>query len=482
MTSVNNNSTNSSIKNLTSNGFSNLGLSNQIVEALTEHGYILPTKVQIQAIPVALEGRDLIVSSPTGSGKTAAFMLPAIQRLTLTETKRNLNSSTRIRGKFTTAKPKLLVLTPTRELAVQVKDAAENYGKYLRRLRTTNILGGVSYHQQLNNLKRDPEIIVATPGRLIDFLQRRCIDLSELRMLVLDEADRMLDMGFIEDIEKIISHTPKERQTLLFSATIDNQLSALTNKLMNNPLRIEVKAEIQKQENIAQSMLWADDTTHKDRLLSHLLNDTALDQAIIFTATKNNADTLAARLSASGITSAALHGNLPQHARTRTLSSLRSRRLRVLVATDIAARGIDVPGITHVFNYDLPKFAEDYVHRIGRTGRAGRAGVAVSLVEHGEINAVKRIERFTRKTLLVNIIKGLEPKLRTPSRDTSRLGNRSRFSRGKNNQDRKNISNNLSKSYERNFKRAHTNNHQISDKRKANVFSQSNQPRMNRSI
>lgn len=407
------------------NGFTKLGLSEPIVSALIKHGYTEPTAVQVQAIPAALAGKDLLVSSPTGSGKTAAFMLPAIQRLTALLTASNASPKNQaFRSRTPIARPRLLVLTPTRELAVQVSRAADDYSGQLRRLKTVSILGGVPYAQQLNSLKHDPEIIVATPGRLIDYLNRRRIDLSQLVMLVLDEADRMLDMGFVDDIEKIISCSPKNRQTLLFSATIDDKIGSLTQRLMNSPIRVEVNAGVQKRENITQSMIWVDDIAHKDRLLSHLLSDRTLDQAIVFTATKSNAALLAARLSASGFMSAALHGDLPQYARTKTLSSLRARRLQVLVATDIAARGIDVPGITHVFNYDLPKFAEDYVHRIGRTGRAGRSGIAISLVDHSEMGAVKRIERFTRQPLPVSIVQGFEPRRPIPSKTRSAPGGR----------------------------------------------------------
>nr|WP_091906643.1 DEAD/DEAH box helicase [Chitinasiproducens palmae] len=404
------------------NEFASLGLSAPIVSALTAAGYTQPTPVQRRAIPAALEGRDLLVSSPTGSGKTAAFMLPAIQRLS-TET---VSGADRSRSRYPVARPRLLVLTPTRELAVQVSRAAETYGRDLRQLRTVSILGGVPYAQQLAWLKRDPEIIVATPGRLIDHLQRGRIELSALSMLVLDEADRMLDMGFVEDIETIIAATPASRQTLLFSATLDGKVASLTRTMMNDALRIEIAAEPARRDNIVQSVLWVDDRAHKDRLLSHLLSDAALDQAIVFTATKSDAAQLAVRLSDEGFASAALHGDLPQHARTKTLGWLRSRRLRVLVATDIAARGIDVPGITHVFNYDLPKFAEDYVHRIGRTGRAGRSGIAVSLAEHAEIGAVKRIERFTRQPLPVNVIEGFEPRRPAPSKTARPTGGRGR--------------------------------------------------------
>ncbi|MGQ7883881.1 DEAD/DEAH box helicase, partial [Burkholderia pseudomallei] len=271
------------------------------------------------------------------------------------------------------------VLTPTRELAMQVTTAASTYGKHLRRLRTVSILGGVAYGQQLMLLAKNPEILVATPGRLLDHLERGRIDLSELKMLVLDEADRMLDMGFIDDIDTIVAATPATRQTMLFSATLDGKIGSLTNRLLKDPERIEITQKIESRSNIAQTVHYVDDRDHKDRLLDHLLRDVALDQAIIFTATKIDADQLAGRLADAGFQSAALHGDLPQGARNRTIRALRERRVRVLVATDVAARGIDIPGITHVFNYDLPKFAEDYVHRIGRTGRAGRSGTAVSL-------------------------------------------------------------------------------------------------------
>jgi len=412
--------------------FASLGLSPAIVSALTATGYKAPTPVQQLAIPAALEGRDLLVSSPTGSGKTAAFMLPAIERFAQLQhaqaahpqpresreaQARNGNGASherRARRPQPVARPGLLVLTPTRELAMQVSAAATTYGKHLRRLRTVSILGGVAYGQQLMMLAKNPEIIVATPGRLLDHLEHGRIDLSTLQMLVLDEADRMLDMGFIDDIEAIVAATPVTRQTMLFSATLDNKISSLTRRLLNDPVRIEITQQIQSRANIAQTVHYVDDRAHKNRLLDHLLRDTTLDQAIVFTATKLDADQLAGQLADAGFQSAALHGDLPQGARNRTLRALRERRVRVLVATDVAARGIDVPGITHVFNYDLPKFAEDYVHRIGRTGRAGRSGTAVSLVHHAERGALKRIERFVHATLPVNVIEGFEPR-RTPA-------------------------------------------------------------------
>ncbi|RDU99534.1 DEAD/DEAH box helicase [Trinickia dinghuensis] len=405
--------------------FASLGLSPEIVSALTAAGYAAPTPVQQRAIPVAIAGRDLLVSSPTGSGKTAAFMLPAIERFAqLQKTQAAQPREPREAGGDRrqqrrgppVARPGLLVLTPTRELAMQVTTAASTYGKHLRRLRTVSILGGVAYGQQLMLLAKNPEILVATPGRLLDHLERGRIDLSQLQMLVLDEADRMLDMGFIDDIETIVAATPATRQTMLFSATLDGKIGSLTNRLLKDPERIEIARQAESRSNIAQTVHYVDDRDHKDRLLDHLLRDEALDQAIIFTATKSEADQLAGRLADAGFSSAALHGDLPQGARNRTIRALRERRVRVLVATDVAARGIDIPGITHVFNYDLPKFAEDYVHRIGRTGRAGRSGIAVSLVHHAEQGALKRIERFVRSPLPVNVIEGFEPRKSPPAR------------------------------------------------------------------
>ncbi len=406
--------------------FASLGLSPEIVSALQAAGYVKPTPVQQRAIPAGIAGRDLLVSSPTGSGKTAAFMLPAIERFaqlqkTQAQQPREPQSADRRqRRPQPVARPGLLVLTPTRELAMQVTTAASTYGKHLRRLRTVSILGGVAYGQQLMLLAKNPEILVATPGRLLDHLERGRIDLSELKMLVLDEADRMLDMGFIDDIETIVAATPASRQTMLFSATLDGKIGSLTSRLLKDPERIEIVQKMEARTNIAQTVHYVDDRDHKDRLLDHLLRDDALDQAIIFTATKIDADQLAGRLADAGFESAALHGDLPQGARNRTIRALRERRLRVLVATDVAARGIDIPGITHVFNYDLPKFAEDYVHRIGRTGRAGRSGIAVSLVHHAEQGALKRIERFVRSPLPVNVIEGFEPRKAPPRNGPSR--------------------------------------------------------------
>ncbi len=402
--------------------FEALGLHTSIQKALVEAGYTEPTPVQSQAIPAAIAGRDLMVSSQTGSGKTAAFMLPALHKFAVAGDNQALQpgktanqeaQSARSRGerpRFKAAQPKMLVLTPTRELALQVTTATDKYGSFMRRVRAVSILGGMPYPKQMQLLAKNPEILVATPGRLIDHMESGKIDFSQLQILVLDEADRMLDMGFIEDIEKIVAATPESRQTMLFSATLDGVVGTMAKRITREPQVIQIAGGASKHENIEQRVHFVDDLSHKNRLLDHLLRDVSMDQAVVFTATKRDADTIADRLNIAGFAAAALHGDMHQGARNRTLDGMRRGQVRVLVATDVAARGIDVPGITHVFNYDLPKFPEDYVHRIGRTGRAGRKGLAVSLVNHSESINVKRIERFTKQVIPVDIIEGYEPK------------------------------------------------------------------------
>ena len=397
--------------------FEALGLHASILTALQQAGYSAPTPVQAQAIPAGLQDRDLLVSSQTGSGKTAAFMLPALHKLlgaqqpAAAKTPRQEAQSARARGerpRFRPAQPKMLVLTPTRELALQVTAATDKYS--LRRIKAVAILGGMPYPKQMQLLSRNPEILVATPGRLIDHMESGKIDFSELQMLVLDEADRMLDMGFIEDIEKIVDATPETRQTMLFSATLDGVVGSMARRITRDPLVIQITGSASRHENIQQRVHFVDDLSHKNRLLDHLLRDASLDQAVVFTATKRDADTIADRLNIAGFAAAALHGDMHQGARNRTLDGMRRGQVRVLVATDVAARGIDVPTITHVVNYDLPKFPEDYVHRIGRTGRAGRNGIAVSLVNHAESVHIKRIERFTKQTIPIDVIEGFEPR------------------------------------------------------------------------
>ncbi|HZS80673.1 MAG TPA: DEAD/DEAH box helicase [Herbaspirillum sp.] len=413
--------------------FETLGLHPSIIKALTDSGYIKPTPVQEQAIPAAIAGKDLLVSSQTGSGKTAAFMLPSLHKFTSmppaapgAKTANQEMQAARARGerpRFKPAQPKMLVLTPTRELALQVTNATDKYCAHIRRLKAVSILGGMPYPKQMQLLSRNPEILVATPGRLIDHMDAGKIDFSELQILVLDEADRMLDMGFIDDIEKIVAATPASRQTMLFSATLDGVVGNMARRITSTPQIIQITSSATRHENIAQRVHFVDDLSHKNRLLDYLLRDVTMDQAVVFTATKRDADTIADRLNIAGFTAAALHGDMHQGARNRTLNSLRRGQLRVLVATDVAARGIDVPGITHVFNYDLPKFPEDYVHRIGRTGRAGRNGVAVSLVSHTEGMHVKRIERFTKQTIPVDVVAGYEPrKTAAPARSARKPG------------------------------------------------------------
>ena len=408
--------------------FENIGLHTAVVKAIASAGYKQPTPVQQQAIPAALEGKDLLVSSQTGSGKTAAFMLPALHRFAEAPQRHRTNKtpnqekqSRRARGerfRFQPAQPKMLVLAPTRELALQVTKATDLYGAHIKHVKTAAILGGMPYPKQLQLLGRNPEILVATPGRLIDHMESGKIDFSQLDILVLDEADRMLDMGFIDDIEKIVAATPDSRQTLLFSATLDGIVGSMAQDITRDPVTIRIASTTTRQDHISQSVHFVDDLPHKNRLLDYLLRDAAIDQAVVFTATKRDADQIADRLSISGFAAAALHGDMPQGVRNRTLDGLRRGRFKILVATDVAARGIDIPGITHVINFDLPRSAEDYVHRIGRTGRAGRNGLAISLVNHAESIHVKRIERFTKQPIPVNEIEGFEPQRKPEKRRT----------------------------------------------------------------
>ena len=393
--------------------FEELDLAPELIAALTSCGYTEPTPIQAQAIPHLLAGRDVIGSAQTGTGKTAAFVLPALQRLAA--------SGVRARaGRNGVASPSVLVLAPTRELAQQVAGQAVVYGRGLR-VNTVCIYGGAPYPPQNRDLARGADIIVATPGRLIDHLERGRIDLSGLAVLVLDEADRMLDMGFVDDVERIARLAPKTRQTVLFSATFDGAIARLSARLMRDAVRVEVAAEAAPLA-IEQRVHFADDHSHKHRILDHLLADIAITQSIVFIATKRDAESLAQRLQGEGHAAAALHGDMNQRERTRTLSDMRRGRVRTLVATDVAARGIDVAGISHVINFDLPRQAGDYVHRIGRTGRAGATGIAVSIANHAERGALRQIERFTGATIPALEIPGLEPRFRAPRSPAPRRG------------------------------------------------------------
>ena len=375
--------------------FADLNLDKNILSAVRSEGYESPTPIQAQAIPFALEGRDIMASAQTGSGKTAAFLLPTLQRLTKRSEKP---------GKG----PRALVLTPTRELAAQVEKNALAYAKNMRWFRTVSIVGGASFGYQTRALSKPVDLIVATPGRLMDLMQSGKVDFARLEVLILDEADRMLDMGFIDDIETIVEATPTDRQTLLFSATWDGAVGKLARKLTKNPKIIEVE-RVDDQGKIEEQLLYCDDMRHKNRLLDHILRDANIDQCVIFTSTKAMTEVIADDLYEKGFAANCLHGDMPQGWRNRTLMDLRKGRCKILVATDVAARGIDVPTITHVINYDLPKQAEDYVHRIGRTGRAGRTGIAITFAEVNEYVKVHKIEKYIGRKLPELTVEGMEP-------------------------------------------------------------------------
>lgn len=375
--------------------FADLNLDKNILSAVSSEGYESPTPIQAQAIPFALEGRDIMASAQTGSGKTAAFLLPTLQRLTKRSEKP---------GKG----PRALVLTPTRELAAQVEKNALAYAKNMRWFRTVSIVGGASFGYQTRALSKPVDLIVATPGRLMDLMQSGKVDFERLEVLILDEADRMLDMGFIDDIETIVEATPSDRQTLLFSATWDGAVGKLARKLTKDPEIIEVE-RVDDQGKIEEQLLYCDDMRHKNRLLDHILHDANIDQCVIFTSTKAMTEVIADELYEKGFAANCLHGDMPQGWRNRTLMDLRKGRCKILVATDVAARGIDVPTITHVINYDLPKQAEDYVHRIGRTGRAGRTGIAITFAEVNEYVKVHKIEKYIGRKLPELTIEGMEP-------------------------------------------------------------------------
>ena len=394
--------------------FADLQLASPILKAIAECGYEEPTPIQAEAIPPALAGRDLIASAQTGTGKTAAFMIPTLQHLLEVP-------AGRTRG------PRVLVLTPTRELADQITEATRRYGKYLR-VNSITIFGGMPYPKQIQELKKFPDLVVATPGRLIDHLDRGRINLSGLEVLILDEADRMLDMGFIDDVKKIVAAAPHKRQTLFFGATLDDSVARLGGCLLKDPMRIQVAVEKKTHESIEQRLHVVNDTRHKACILERLIADSSLTRAIIFSATKRNADSLARMLHAQGHAAAAMHGDMKQSARNHTISAMRSGKIRLLVATDVAARGLDVTGISHVINYDLPKTSEDYINRIGRTGRAGASGVAISLASYKDILDLERIEHYLGQPLQQHVIPGLEPTLPLSTVLTRKASGRGSFS------------------------------------------------------
>src|SRR5215831_11693473 len=360
--------------------FDQFGLLPELARAVMERGYTVPTPIQAQVIPTILAGRDVLAGAQTGTGKTAGFALPILQRL----------NNKPMHGKS----PRALILVPTRELAAQVHESMRGYGKYLR-LRSCVIFGGVSANPQIDVLNRGVDVVVATPGRLLDHAEQGTVDLDSIEILVLDEADRMLDMGFIHDIKRIMKRLPRERQTLLFSATYSDDIRRLAQALLRDPVEIEVARRNTAVEAVEQNLYFVA-KDQKRALLSHLIRDGEWDQVLVFTRTKHGANRLAKQLADDGITTAAIHGNKSQNARTAALAGFKQYKIRALVATEVAARGLDIKELPHVVNYELPNVPEDYVHRIGRTGRAGASGVAISLVAQDESNLLKDIERTIR--------------------------------------------------------------------------------------
>ena len=377
--------------------FAGLGLSAELTRAVAEAGYTQPTPVQAQAIPLILEGRDVLAGAQTGTGKTAGFTLPLLQRLAAKSNHSYSPARHPVRA---------LILTPTRELAAQVEESVRTYGKYLS-LRTTLVYGGVGIHPQIQALRRGVDILVATPGRLLDHVQQRTVDLSRVEILVLDEADRMLDMGFIHDIRRIIALLPKERQNLLFSATFSDEIRRLADGLLNAPALIEVARRNAASELVAQRVHPVP-AARKRELLAHLVAAGDWRQVLVFTRSKHGANRLAEQLTRGGIHATAIHGNKSQPQRTRALTDFKAGSVRVLVATDIAARGLDIEALPHVVNFDMPHVAEDYVHRIGRTGRAGSQGEAISLVAPEELPLLAAIEKLLVRRLERQTVAGFE--------------------------------------------------------------------------
>jgi len=374
--------------------FSSLGLSEQLVRATADQGYDTPSPIQLQAIPAVLSGKDVMAAAQTGTGKTAGFTLPLLQRLA---------------DKPRTGKgPRVLILAPTRELAAQVHDSVNLYSKYVP-TKAAVVFGGVKINPQMMKLRKGLDVLVATPGRLMDLYQQNAVKFNEVEILVLDEADRMLDMGFIRDIKKILALLPAKRQNLLFSATFSGEIRALAQGLLNNPVQIDVAVRNTTAETVKQSV-YAVDQSQKTALLSKLVRDNSWEQVLVFTRTKHGANRLTQKLEKDGITAAAIHGNKSQGARTRALADFKQGQVRVLVATDIAARGLDIKQLPQVVNFELPNVPEDYVHRIGRTGRAGESGHALSLVSADELKMLVGIEKLIKKQLPRKEMEGFEPK------------------------------------------------------------------------
>ncbi len=381
--------------------FSSLGLSEPLLRAIGDAGYSVPTPIQQQAIPVVLSGRDVLAAAQTGTGKTASFTLPILQRLTANTSGRN--------------RPvRALILTPTRELAAQVAESVSKYGVHQQpRLKSDVVFGGVKINPQMQRLRGGVDILTATPGRLLDLVYQNAVKLNQVEILVLDEADRMLDMGFIRDITKILALLPKKRQNLLFSATFSDDIRQLTQTLLRNPMRVEIAAENAAAENVEQ-IAYAVEKQAKAGVLAHLIKSNDWQQVLVFTGTKRNANRLTDKLNAAHISAKAIHGNKSQGARTSALAAFKRGEIRVLVATDVAARGIDIAKLPHVVNFELPRSSADYVHRIGRTGRAGLSGLAVSLVSLDENKALRQVEKLIGSKIAFGPISGIES-LKPPS-------------------------------------------------------------------
>lgn len=381
--------------------FQNLNLPKQLLQAVEKLGYQSPTPVQTAAIPLILQGSDLKASANTGTGKTAAFLLPALAKV-ITPLEGGAKG------------PRILILVPTRELAMQVSNEAIKLSSFLPKVKTVCIYGGVPFPRQIQDLSRKIDILIATPGRLIDHLQRGRLDLSSIEMFILDEADRMLDMGFFEPVQEISSAFQSHPQTLMFSATMEGPVARLSQKLLRDPQEVAVAKTMTTNEDIQQHIHFADDLPHKMRLLDHILSSDTIHQAIVFTSTKRFAEELVESLEENGHYAAPLHGDMCQRQRSRTMQRMRDGKVKILIATDVAARGLDVHTISHVINFDLPTNAEDYIHRIGRTGRAGAKGVAISLVSGKDCHSLQQIEKFTGQTIKVDSIPGMEAKMKRP--------------------------------------------------------------------
>jgi len=395
--------------------FQSLNLHPSILKAVTDQGYKEATPIQIKAIPEILLKKHVLATAQTGTGKTAAFVLPILHFLSQNENK--------IKG------PRTLIVSPTRELANQITDSIKKYSRYLK-MNSVTITGGMSYTLQNRLLSKPIDILIATPGRLLDLYQQKKINLKAVEVMVLDEADKMLDMGFVPDIRKIFNATNKDQQMLMFSATLDQNVSKIAQEFLSSPTQITIKSETNGHVNIEQSLYFVDNQSHKQKLLHHFLEGEDVNQAIIFTATKRQADRLSDDLYDLNIKSSSLHGDMSQGSRTKTINRFKRNEIKVLVATDLASRGIDVKHITHVINYDLPRFAEDYVHRIGRTGRANKKGLAISLVNATDRDLLRKVERFTNLKIEVKTVPGMEAKntqTDSPTRKKGRSGKKRPF-------------------------------------------------------